>query len=844
MRRIAALLAIVCALVAAPVAAQTNSAYPTIPASKIQPSDFIMLEGTRFTVPVYTTLPIMAQYMATAIPIPTFSGLNGYVFCSSAAPCAVSKNIVPAELYGVSTANTDNTAALQNAVSSVAATGGGTILLPYGILSFASSSLSASNGIVAGAHVDVLGAGKLGTMLQVTGVAAATFFTDTNTSGFRIRNVYAIGNGVDGGFGNGGFFNVYLHKETATSDLTDVWVEDSILQNFTTARWISFLHHGLNSITYDATYKMARVGTRNNYYKSVSGNNPGPQLLGQTRSFVEFNGYLGPIRNAVVDDRVMDGYYVKSGLGVFSDVADSVFSVDAINDVGVSGATNDVGAYAVINYQSTYGTPKRNRYRVGTIANPWSIGVYTANSNDNTYEVGECYGQVDTASGTLGKGCMNESGGYNNSYRFGRIYNSAFGVYVSGFDSTNADVASNRHISIDARVDYTQTAVKIVGGGGSSWGGGVKLTGEINALGLAAADGIVFGQAGAGISDFDIDMRVIVTGRALNMGPAGGEVLKDGFIRKNKYQGGTYSLYSGGGQNWNNVDIRGDFYGVTSGNTIQLVNAKKFKLDARVINQTSGYAAYLDGSQGTLRMEYLNTPNPLYPSATPLGGSAPTWAGNIGDFVQNLNPALGGSPGFKYVLTGWSNLSGTTTWAPIYAYTDVAALPANSLAGNATASATSPAGVAVPSCSAASNALLWTTNSGFSCNAAIAAATATAATTAATVSPVVSLGSATAPTISSGFCATAPAVVNPNGTWAFTINVGTACASSAGTLSMPAATNGWTCKADNTTTPASNVVYQTGGTASTVVLTNYVRTTGIAGNFTANDILRVMCHSY
>jgi hypothetical protein len=104
------------------------------------------------------------------------------------------------------------------------------------------------------------------------------------------------------------------------------------------------------------------------------------------------------------------------------------------------------------------------------------------------------------------------------------------------------------------------------------------------------------------------------------------------------------------------------------------------------------------------------------------------------------------------------------------------------------------------------------------------------------------LFSSTVPTLT-GFCTT-PSVTANNGNAAFAINVGTACAASTGTITLPAATNGWICDAHDVTTPASNIVEMTGGTTTTVVLQNYVRTTGVAGNFTSSDIIRVKCAAY
>lgn len=105
--------------------------------------------------------------------------------------------------------------------------------------------------------------------------------------------------------------------------------------------------------------------------------------------------------------------------------------------------------------------------------------------------------------------------------------------------------------------------------------------------------------------------------------------------------------------------------------------------------------------------------------------------------------------------------------------------------------------------------------------------------------------SASAPTISAGFCGTNPSISASNGTGAFDIIVGTAaCGGAVGTLGMPAARTAWVCNFANVTNPDSNVVAQTGGAASSVTLTNYARTTGLAANFTANDHIRASCSAY
>lgn len=100
-------------------------------------------------------------------------------------------------------------------------------------------------------------------------------------------------------------------------------------------------------------------------------------------------------------------------------------------------------------------------------------------------------------------------------------------------------------------------------------------------------------------------------------------------------------------------------------------------------------------------------------------------------------------------------------------------------------------------------------------------------------------GSVTATT----FC-TSPSVTGTN-TLAFSINVGTSCATSTATMTFPAtATNGWKVDCVNVTANATNVVSQTGGSTTTATLTNYVRTTGVAGNWTDSNVLRCNAMGY
>lgn len=100
----------------------------------------------------------------------------------------------------------------------------------------------------------------------------------------------------------------------------------------------------------------------------------------------------------------------------------------------------------------------------------------------------------------------------------------------------------------------------------------------------------------------------------------------------------------------------------------------------------------------------------------------------------------------------------------------------------------------------------------------------------------------TAPTLS-GF-GTSPSLPSNNGTAAFSINVGSGGIASTGTITLPTAAHNWICSFVDTTNPATAVTSQTGGTATTITLTNYSRVTGLATAWAANDVLFAMCAAF
>jgi hypothetical protein len=102
------------------------------------------------------------------------------------------------------------------------------------------------------------------------------------------------------------------------------------------------------------------------------------------------------------------------------------------------------------------------------------------------------------------------------------------------------------------------------------------------------------------------------------------------------------------------------------------------------------------------------------------------------------------------------------------------------------------------------------------------------------------LTSPTAPTISSGF-GTTPTIASQNGTSSFSVNVGTGGTATSGVITLPTAVNGWSCFASDVGATPTGRTEPTAMTTTSVTLTNFSRTTGLAVAWTASEIIQVSC---
>lgn len=103
----------------------------------------------------------------------------------------------------------------------------------------------------------------------------------------------------------------------------------------------------------------------------------------------------------------------------------------------------------------------------------------------------------------------------------------------------------------------------------------------------------------------------------------------------------------------------------------------------------------------------------------------------------------------------------------------------------------------------------------------------------------------TAPVYASGGCTTTPVIAGSPYAFVYTQGA-TGCSGSTVTLTMPAAGNAgkWVCEAHDITSPTTTMVEQSAAASGTsVVLTNYTRTTGVVLTWVGSDVILVHCVS-
>lgn len=226
--------------------------------------------------------------------------------------------------------------------------------------------------------------------------------------------------------------------------------------------------------------------------------------------------------------------------------------------------------------------------------------------------------------------------------------------------------------------------------------------------------------------------------------------------------------------------------------------------------------------------------------STPSNNTAIGYFALFGAAMGNLSnvTAVGYNAGMNITIGNWQTLIGANAGANLsagnsntivgYNAGDLITIGSrNTIVGQTVASITLATG--------SNNILIGTTNA--------------VDTPAASTSNWVNIGNtiianAVAPTISSGF-GTTPTIAAGTSSAAFQVNVGTGGIASSGVVAFTtAALHGWACSAVDGTNAATSNTVATPTSTTTITLTNYGRTTGIATAWAASDVITVTCNGY
>lgn len=398
---------------------------------------------------------------------------------------------------------------------------GRTLSFPAGRYTFDSSSL-AQAGLRLPTKTRIRGVGDA-TQLVVTGDRPCTLFRPAlDASHITVSSLSAIGNNVQGGSNNGGFFSCVLDADTASGDVESIFIEDCSIDNFAAAAVVLFEHLGRaktsTSRTLDDRFAMRNIGTRRNRYMSRKGNIDGAGDIGTTSCFIEFNGYGGPILDAVINDYTMGARYIKQGVMVFGDVDRFTVAVREISEAGFEAAGVDAAAYGILLYAWSHLGPERcprNAQLDLGIVSAWSCGIYLQGAQHVTGSADLITGQSDKGDASIPKAAVALNGANDITLTFTAHANrQSLVVAAPGAHLEPAARASTR-ISITMASQNAANA-HIVLRPLSSLGdaGGIKLRGSLTGSG----HGVVLWETtdtNHGLVNVDLDMKIDVAGDAI-----------------------------------------------------------------------------------------------------------------------------------------------------------------------------------------------------------------------------------------------------------------------------------------------------------------------------------------
>lgn len=282
---------------------------------------------------------------------------------------------------------------------------GATINLGEGVYEFAAATLLEGDAIRLASGTRLVGRGEGRTELKVTGRSPINHLFDVRGAGdVTIKGLTVTGNaiGSDKAPDAGGFLRAILEPDAA-ADLTDIFVLDCTIRDFASSAWFRVVNSAR-----DRTIR--RVGSRGCTWRSRV-RPPQAELIGVPAHFLYFFGAAGAITDIVIDDPLAEATFMKGAVALRGSIDRAKVSIGLLQGAGRAlmgkGAGSDgAGSYAIMGYATPAGAPRNLAIRIGTLADPASVGIYLASVTDATVDIGEAYGQRDTRDDNLPKGLL------------------------------------------------------------------------------------------------------------------------------------------------------------------------------------------------------------------------------------------------------------------------------------------------------------------------------------------------------------------------------------------------------------------------------------------------------
>lgn len=541
-----------------------------------------------------------------------------------------------------------------------AAVSGSHLIVPPGNYQIASANIGFGLTFAA-SNLTIEGFGKQASMLTITGTTVLNaVFLFTAQSYITVKNLGFTGNSQANAYANG--VAISWTNTGTTGQLNGFTVQDCYFTNFKGDYWI----YAENTA---GSYAMREMRVTGCTFISLTGNARGPANIAINSSAILACGHasnaLGFIESIHFDGNYGELSFIKSMAQCFANTRDIHINENTINGAGNDASiSNDVGAYAIIIYDNSSGNaypPTRAEIKGNHIASPRSCGMYMAGVFDCVVSGNVITGQTDTTTATLPKGAIVMNGGKGRIITGNMAYACALGIFVQS-SATRGDIT----ITSNQVLDFTGT-------------NGIQVSGAAAWSDCNVSDNTVTGAAtGIYVLTFNGDtitkLRIannIIRSDSYGIQVTTGDAsyaLSDVDIAGNQLSPyiatPVYGIYANGfvGKRLTITEnsIKGDCStaGISVSNSTNLVIRNNFIKDV-----TSGVGLRSDLAQGVLDgNQFTNVTTYVYNSGgQDLGRLAPTWAGELGNYVQNLAPVEAGSGGSKYVVMGWIY---TTAWLP------------------------------------------------------------------------------------------------------------------------------------------------------------------------------------